>query len=300
VHEIPSHVQAPPTQCCPGAHAAPPPQLQRPAEHASATSGSHAVQAPPAGPHVLVDTGSHASPSQQPDVHDDASHTQRPDAQRWPGRHAAWAPQVHVPAAEHASLTMGSHATQLAPAMPHAPSARRRQVAPSQQPDGHDVSSQTQRPSMHRCPATQAGPSPHAHAPFRSQPSLLVGEHRPHTLPAAAHAITDRGRQLEPEQHPPGHVVASHPEHAPPAHVSPAGQCAHARPALPHSVASRPDMHVVPSQQPDAHDVASHTQVPASQRCPAAHAGPPPQPDSQRDAAPSSFVQLHPGSTAHA
>jgi hypothetical protein len=38
--------------------------------------------------------------------------------------------------------------------------------------------------------------------------------------------------------------------------------------------------HVVPEQQPDAHDVPSHTHVPAEQRCPTAH-GEPPGPQEQ-------------------
>ena len=36
-------------------------------------------------------------------------------------------------------------------------------------------------------------------------------------------------------------------------------------------------LHVVPAQQPPAHDMASHTQLPPMQRWPVAQTGPPPQ-----------------------
>jgi len=38
-------------------------------------------------------------------------------------------------------------------------------VEPAQQPPGHETASQTQAPETHRCPAPQAAPDPHWHAP---------------------------------------------------------------------------------------------------------------------------------------
>ncbi len=96
-------------------------------------------------------------------------------------------------------------------------------------------------------------------------------------------------------QHPDGHDVASHTHaplthrcpvphagpaphrHAPPAQPSPrAPQAAHAAPLPPHCAADVAVTHWFPLQHPDAHDVASHTQLPAMHRCPLPHAGPVP------------------------
>lgn len=78
-HDVPSHTQAPATQCCPASHAAPEPQRQIPAAQPSAVIGSHASQAAPIAPHVANETGAHTSPAQQPLAHDVASQPQRPD-----------------------------------------------------------------------------------------------------------------------------------------------------------------------------------------------------------------------------
>jgi hypothetical protein len=49
----------------------------------------------------------------------------------------------------------------------------------------------------------------------------------------------------------------------------------HDPPAPPQSMAEWVS-HVVPLQQPSGHDVASHTQLPATHRCPSAHCFPVP------------------------
>jgi len=82
LHDTPSHTHAPPTQRWPIAHAAPPPQLQRPAEQPSAKLGSHELHAPPIAPHEVAAMGEHTSPAQHPLVHEVASHTQRSETQR--------------------------------------------------------------------------------------------------------------------------------------------------------------------------------------------------------------------------
>jgi hypothetical protein len=55
-----------------------------------------------------------------------------------------------------------------------------------------------------------------------------------------------------------------------------ATHCTHVEPAEP-QVASDRATHVVPSQHPLGHDVASQTHRPPAQRWPATHAAPPPQ-----------------------
>ena len=49
-------------------------------------------------------------------------------------------------------------------------------------------------------------------------------------------------------------------------------QATHAPPPMPHAEADGV-VHVAPAQQPEGHDVASHTQVPPTHRWPAPHAG---------------------------
>lgn len=69
-HEARSQTHAPPTQCCPVAHGAPPPHTQWPvASHPSLAIGSHAVQASPLIPHVVALDVLHVVPEQQPLAH---------------------------------------------------------------------------------------------------------------------------------------------------------------------------------------------------------------------------------------
>lgn len=183
--------------------------------------------------------------------------------------------------------------------MPQWSVARSRQLSPEQQPDGHELASHTQSPTTQCWPAMHAGPSPHAHVPSSAHTSARIGSHVLHTPPAAPHAMGDGCRQLAPEQHPPGQVALLQPLQTPASHVSPAAHTSHARPALPHAITSVPGRHVSPSQQPLAHDVASQTHAPASQRCPAPHAGPVPQPCMQRELVVPTDVHDQPSSTVH-
>lgn len=123
---------------------------------------------------------------------------------------------------------------QVAPGIPHCDADGVMHVAPLQHPLGHEVALQTQVPPTHCWPAEQGWPEPHVQAPVLEQPSAVVGSHATHALPPLPQAVSDRGLQLGPEQHPLAHVIA-HPEHRPsPWQVSFAGQLAHALPPLPH------------------------------------------------------------------
>ena len=74
---------------------------------------------------------------------------------------------------------------QVAPAAPHAEEERRWHAPPvSQQPLGHEVASQTQRPPLHRWPALHAAPLPHSQVPAAEQVS-------PSTALQSAHALPD-------------------------------------------------------------------------------------------------------------
>lgn len=117
--------------------------------------------------------------------------------------------------------------------------------------------------------------------------------------PGAAQASREGATQLVPEQHPPGQLVASQPEHTPPSHVSPGRHALHARPPLPQAAVSVPVRQLAPSQHPVGHDVPSHAQAPATQCWPAAQAGPLPHPNTQTER-PEPGVHVQPGSTVHA
>jgi hypothetical protein len=246
-------------------------------------------------------------PAEQHPPHDDGSQTHCPLAQRRPLGHAP-APQVppqpssaphalplqfgvqpHVPPAHasgaaHAPLqhgcplpphvphvlvphaTPGGHAAHTVPPRPHAPSsAPPRHDEPLQQP-AHDVGSQLHTPTTQRWPGPHA---PELHTPPQS--SLA-----PHALPAQLGVHPQRpplhasgGAHSFPGQHAcpfPPHV----PQFAVP-HVTPAAHALHAGPPWPHTSFDVPDLHAVPSQQPE-HDVGPHVHEPATHRCPASHA----------------------------
>ena len=87
----------------------------------------------------------HTPAEQQPLGHDVLSHTQVLAAQRCPGAQVPPVPQRQSPVAEQLS-ERASQATQLEPALPQVETERAEQIAPLQQPPGHDVPSQTHSP----------------------------------------------------------------------------------------------------------------------------------------------------------
>lgn len=272
-HEIPSQMHAPASQRWPGAQGGPPPHEHAPDVQPSARP-SQATQAAPPVPHALaVSVVVHTEPLQQPVVH-----------------------VVLQPA--HAPPTHATPTPQLAHAAPPAPHAAAVlpdwHVFPAQQPL-HELESHTQAPPTQCWPVAQGPFAPQLQRPA-SQRSLIAGSQARHCCPGAAHAIPLVGVQTLPAQHPLGHDVASH-THAPPTQRWPAVQAApppqlhvpsiaqrseltvsHAAHAIPGAahVVGESTSHVAPLQQPLGHDVASHTQAPETQRCPAPHAAPVP------------------------
>jgi hypothetical protein len=130
---------------------------------------------------------------------------------------------------------------QVTPAAPQFARVRPVQVAPVQQPPGQDTSSHTQAPARQRWPAAQAELPPHWQVPPGEQPSAWAGSQAWHTAPLVPHAESARTLQVEPEQHPPGQLLALHPLQAPPGQVCFAGQASHAAPALPQAPMLLPD-----------------------------------------------------------
>jgi len=98
---------------------------------------------------------------------------------------------------------------QLAPPVPQVASARTLQVAPVQQPVGHDVTSQIHEPPEQRWLAPQVGLLPHAQLPLVEQLSALVSSQALQLAPFVPHVASARAWQVVPVQQPVAHEVAS-------------------------------------------------------------------------------------------
>jgi hypothetical protein len=167
-------------------------------------------------------------------------------------------PQEQAPPAQDAPAL---HMPQATPPLPHADGLWPEygtQVAPWQQPSGHEAGSHTHCPlPLHSCP----------------------GSHEPHAAPAAPHTELDcsaYGWQrpvAPPLQHPTGQLLASH-AHTPLV-VSQRSLThgAHTSPPWPHWLADceAKGTHVVPLQHPSAHVTALH-----AHGAPEPHASAPP------------------------
>ena len=149
--DVASHTQLEPVQRCPSLHSAPPAHVQAPvALHPSALDESHGAQLDPWAPQVLAVEGTQALPLQHP--------MQTPQLEQAPSQISPGAHCAHfVPSRPHRSVVVpGWH------------------VAPSQQPTGHEVASQTHSPWTHRCPAPQTAFAPQKQPPMVSHESLVV------------------------------------------------------------------------------------------------------------------------------
>jgi hypothetical protein len=137
-HDVASHAQAPKEQCWPGAHAALAPHTHAPAVQAVLSVGSHATHAAPPIPHVASEDGMHAFSAQHPLGHDAALHTHWALRHACPVAHAGAPPQVQLPSV-HPSASFGSHATQVAPFIPHNVTDGFVHASPAQQPLGQEA-----------------------------------------------------------------------------------------------------------------------------------------------------------------
>jgi len=94
-------------------------------------------------------------PSQQPFGHEVGSQTQAPATQRRPAPHAGPLPQAQLPDGEQRSAVSASQPTHAAPPTPQVSSEGVLQVAPEQQPFGHEVRQPLQLPFVQLSPAGQ-------------------------------------------------------------------------------------------------------------------------------------------------
>ena len=243
----------------------------------SALPAAQAWQLPPPTPQLSSVGALQVVPAQQPLGQEKASHTHAPDTQRCPVAQAAPAPQAHLPAAVQLSAAKVSQETQAAPVVPQRASERVVQVAPSQQPIGHEALLHTHLAPTQRCPGPQAGPVPQAQLPPAAQPSARVVSQPTQTAPPLPQVATDALLQVAPEQQPLAQLVALQPLQRPAPQVWPAGQTSQALPPAPHESAVLPPRHIPCAQQPLGQEVPSHTQVLATQRWPTVQAPPLPQ-----------------------
>jgi hypothetical protein len=269
--DAPSQTQMPLAQRWPAAHGAPAPHEQLPLRQRSAVI-PHVAQAPPPLPHADSEGERHAPAEQHPPAQDTLSQVHRPATQCWPVAHSAPAPHAQVPVAAQLSAVSGSQVTQAAPPLPQVDGDGALQVVPAQHPLGHEPASHTQVPPAQRWPTAQAGCVPQAHCPAAEQLSARTASQPVQVAPAVPQVATEGGLHVAPEQQPFGQVVPLQPLHTPPTHNCAPGQLSHAPPPVPHDVALLPGRQAPAAQHPPAHEVPSHTQVLAMQRCPGAHA----------------------------
>jgi hypothetical protein len=220
-HEVRSQTQAPLTQRWPVAHGAPVPHWQVPVAEQRSAPAPQLTQALPVTPQVAAAAGLQVVPAQQPLRHESASQMQMPAAQRWPALHAAPAPHAQVPDEVQLSATPGSQVMHAAPAAPHLDSDRETQVAPSQQPLGHEAGLQTHLPPTHLCAAPHSAAPPQVQAPVAEQASARVVSQPTQTAPPLPQVVSDGALQVAPEQQPPGQLVALQPLQCPAVQVWP-------------------------------------------------------------------------------
>ncbi len=163
-----------------------------------------------------------------------------------------------------------SHAPQLAPPIPQLASVLpTKQVLPEQHPP-HELASQMHAPPEQRCPVAQVLPVPQRQLPL-VQLSARVASQAMQAAPPVLQALNAGVVQVLPEQQPFGQVCVLQPVHTPSRHCCEPGQLWQLAPPAPHAAVEFPGRQVLPEQQPLGHDVASHTQVPLTQRWPAPH-----------------------------
>lgn len=184
---------------------------QLPALHASGAQLWHAAPPEPQAPLALP--AWQVEPEQQP-AHEVLSQTHCPARQCCPAAHGGPPPQVHAPAGEQPSAVF----LQSLHAKPTGPQAADVvgdvQVVPAQHPPGQEAALQMHAPLAQTCPAPQAAPEPQWQAPDK-QLSAFAGSHATQAPPAVPQLDTDGAWQVEFEQHPLAHDVASQPQWPP-------------------------------------------------------------------------------------
>jgi hypothetical protein len=155
-HEVASQTQLPPRQRWPAVQAGPAPQAHEPAAvQLSAVAVLQVVQAPPPVPQRAREAETQVVPSQQPFGQEVGSQTQAPATQRRPAPQTGPVPQAQLPDGAQRSAVSASQPTHAAPPVPQVSSEGALQVAPEQQPSGHEVRQPLQLPFVQLSPEGQ-------------------------------------------------------------------------------------------------------------------------------------------------
>ncbi len=234
---------------------------------------SQATQEAPPAPQVAREGVRQIPTLQQPVGQEAASHAHDPALHDCPPGHGGPDPHWHAPVAEQLSAPMTSQARQAAPATPQVCSDRVSQLAPEQQPAGQVPEVQlVHTPPLHVAAPVQAlqGVPAVPQAVSRFPARHRFAEQQPDGQDWPSH------RQRLPWQRCPETQAGSAPQrHAPCAEQLSAldgSQAVHVDPPVP-QVAKERVSQVAPAQHPPRQLVASHTQMPATQRWPPTHGG---------------------------
>jgi hypothetical protein len=123
-------------------------------------------------------------------------------------------PQLQTPAGEQLSVVSPLQGLHVAPGALHAERDVGVHVAPSQQPSGHEVTSQMHAPAEQCCPGPHGTVLPQRHSPAL-QLSAPTASHPKQLAPGRPQFAAESGSQVEPLQQPLGHEVASHTQRPP-------------------------------------------------------------------------------------
>jgi two-component system phosphate regulon sensor histidine kinase PhoR len=241
--------QQPPGQLCALQPVQTPPWQLSPA--------AHGAQAAPPVPHAPSAGTRHWPAAQQPFGHEIPSQRHNPATQCWPLAQAGPRPQTQLPA-EQPLAAIGSQVVHAPPPLPQLlVDEASTQVVAAQQPFGHELPSQAQRPPTQRWPEPQGALPPQVHTPAL-QPSVSTGSHATQRLPAVPHDMVPDARHVLLVQHPVGQELASH-RQPPLRHTCPTTQ-------------ARPAPHVQPGPAPRLAQPSASSASQATQA-----AAPPPQ-----------------------
>ena len=267
----------PPRHCWVSAHEGPLPQRQAPATQESLAIPLQVVQAPPPIPQSPTDGTAQALLRQQPFGHDCALQTHWLLLQRCPTAHCAPLPQ-RQPWAVQTVERVASQAAQATPLVPQVISDDMVQVAPAQQPIGHDAALQTQAPATQRWPAPQAAPMPHAHLPARQESATLALQATQAAAPVPQFISVGIMLQVLPAQQPMQLFGLQAPRQTPLVHMPMLAHAAHAAPPAPQTIAVLPAWQTpIASQQPFGHETLLQAQAPLTHCWPSAQAALPAQ-----------------------
>jgi hypothetical protein len=233
-HDVASQTQLPPRQRWPVPHAGPAPQAHAPAAvQLSATAGLQVVHAPPQFPQRASVATTQVVPSQHPLGQDPESQMQAPATQRRPSPHTGPVPHAHAPDGAHRSALSPSQPTQAAPPTPQVSREGALQVAPEQQPFGHEVRQPLQLPFVQLSPEGQTS---HELPPIPQDVVVSPGRHRSPAQQPSGHEVPSQTQVLPMQRWPMAQAVPAPQRHAPAAEQlsARASQVAQVDPASPH------------------------------------------------------------------